>query len=396
MSLVRPSWYLSGCMIAWGIVSGLTAVVNNFTGLAICRFFLGITEAPFFSGVAFLFSGWYTRKEIGLRLSIFYCAAMLSGAFGGLFAAGIAAAFKDHPIASWRWLFGIEGIATVVFAVMTGLIIPDWPSTTKWLSVEERALGVRRLIEDNGSEEEDVTTMWALKMACLDYRVWLCILGQTCLQAVASLTNFLPTLVESFGFGTVETLLLTAPPYVLTAIVCLCTSYFSDRLSVRSPFIVGPNLAAVVGIVITISTLNVTARYISIFLMLPGLYGCMQISNAWMANIAARPQKKRAIGLAMNNSIGNSALIWTPYLYPASEGPRYTTAWAVNLTLTVICIVSSIVLRILLNRDNKKSAATNENTAIDLQGDDKVDVSYVDAELNDGQSEVRQRVVYQI
>jgi hypothetical protein len=44
LSLMRPSWYLSACMVAWGIVSGLTGVVHNFTGLAITRFFLGITE----------------------------------------------------------------------------------------------------------------------------------------------------------------------------------------------------------------------------------------------------------------------------------------------------------------------------------------------------------------
>lgn len=72
--------------------------------MAACRFFLGITEAPFFAGVAFLFSGWYTRAELGLRLGIFFCAAMLSGAFGGLFAAGIAAAFQGNAIASWRYV----------------------------------------------------------------------------------------------------------------------------------------------------------------------------------------------------------------------------------------------------------------------------------------------------
>lgn len=44
LSLVRPSWYLSGCMIAWGLVSGLTAATQGFAGLAVCRFFLGITE----------------------------------------------------------------------------------------------------------------------------------------------------------------------------------------------------------------------------------------------------------------------------------------------------------------------------------------------------------------
>lgn len=86
-----------------------------------------------------------------------------------------------------------------------------------------------------------------------------------------------------------------------------------------------PTLVAITGIIITIATTNVGTRYFALFLMLPGTYGCFQISNAWMANIAARPKKKRAIGLAMNNSIGNLALVWTPYLYPDSAGPRYTT-----------------------------------------------------------------------
>lgn len=44
LSKVRPSWYLSACMVAWGIVSGASGAVQSFSGLAACRFFLGITE----------------------------------------------------------------------------------------------------------------------------------------------------------------------------------------------------------------------------------------------------------------------------------------------------------------------------------------------------------------
>jgi hypothetical protein len=73
-----------------------------------------------------------------------------------------------------------------------------------------------------------------------------------------------------------------------------------------------------------------------------------------MANIGARPQKKRAIALAMNNSFGNTALVWTPYLYPSTDGPKYTTAWSVNLALCVIVFASSLVLSICLKRDNKR------------------------------------------
>lgn len=32
-------------MIIWGLVSGMTAVVHDFTGLVIVRFFLGLVEA---------------------------------------------------------------------------------------------------------------------------------------------------------------------------------------------------------------------------------------------------------------------------------------------------------------------------------------------------------------
>lgn len=46
----RPRIYLPICTALWGIVSGLSAVVNNFEGLLVVRFFLGIVEAAFFPG----------------------------------------------------------------------------------------------------------------------------------------------------------------------------------------------------------------------------------------------------------------------------------------------------------------------------------------------------------
>jgi len=57
---------------AWGIVSGLTGIVNNFTGLAICRTFLGFTEAAFFPGAIFLVSLFYEKKKMALRTAILY------------------------------------------------------------------------------------------------------------------------------------------------------------------------------------------------------------------------------------------------------------------------------------------------------------------------------------
>lgn len=37
----RPSWYLGFFTIAWGLVSALTSLVQNFAGIVVCRFILG-------------------------------------------------------------------------------------------------------------------------------------------------------------------------------------------------------------------------------------------------------------------------------------------------------------------------------------------------------------------
>ena len=38
----RPAYYLGFFTIAWGLISALTSLVQNFTGIVICRLFLGL------------------------------------------------------------------------------------------------------------------------------------------------------------------------------------------------------------------------------------------------------------------------------------------------------------------------------------------------------------------
>lgn len=43
---IKPGYYMSTWMLIWAVVSGCAALVQNYTGLVLVRFFLGITEAP--------------------------------------------------------------------------------------------------------------------------------------------------------------------------------------------------------------------------------------------------------------------------------------------------------------------------------------------------------------
>jgi MFS transporter, ACS family, DAL5 transporter family protein len=49
---LRPSVWLPTIMCAWGLVMTLMGIVQNYEGLLVARFFLGLTEAGLFPGVA--------------------------------------------------------------------------------------------------------------------------------------------------------------------------------------------------------------------------------------------------------------------------------------------------------------------------------------------------------
>jgi sugar phosphate permease len=50
---LRPSRWIPMIMISWGIVMTLMGLVNSYTGLLICRLFLGAAESGLFPGKEF-------------------------------------------------------------------------------------------------------------------------------------------------------------------------------------------------------------------------------------------------------------------------------------------------------------------------------------------------------
>lgn len=68
------------------MVATLLGVTQNMAGFFAARFVLGMTESGLFPGVVFYLSMWYRREEQHFRISLFFSAASLAGAFGGILA----------------------------------------------------------------------------------------------------------------------------------------------------------------------------------------------------------------------------------------------------------------------------------------------------------------------
>lgn len=106
LSKTRPSLYIPAIMIIWGTITCSMSAVHNLSGLLAIRFMLGVVEAGFAPGIMLMLSCWYKKDEQSRRFSIFYSAAVLSGAFGGTVAGAITDTLDGaHGIAGWRWLF---------------------------------------------------------------------------------------------------------------------------------------------------------------------------------------------------------------------------------------------------------------------------------------------------
>jgi hypothetical protein len=109
----------------------------------------------------------------------------------------------------------------------------------------------------------------------------LIILTKTTAGAV---TSFIPTLVATFNRSRVQTLLLVAPPYIFAAGISLLVSRMSDRLEERSYHIIVPMAFAMIGFAVGAMTMNLSARYLSLFLMLGGVYGSYNVALAWISS----------------------------------------------------------------------------------------------------------------
>ena len=158
-------------MSLWAIVSTLTAVAKDFKGLLITRFFLGITEAPFYPGALYMLATFYTRQEIATRISILFTANICGTAFAGLIAIGVFQMDQIAGLTGWRWLFIIQGVITFVISVASALILPDEPLQTRWLSEDEQRLAHSRIASDTVHLRENTSTWTGIVEATRDPRL---------------------------------------------------------------------------------------------------------------------------------------------------------------------------------------------------------------------------------
>ncbi|KAL7424529.1 hypothetical protein Q5752_000213 [Cryptotrichosporon argae] len=347
----RPGMYITIMVTIWGTISACTAAVHSYQALLGVRVLLGVAEAVFFPGVM------YKKGELGTRIGVLYIGQQVGNAFGGLIAAGCLKLTNVHGISAWRWLFIIEGSATVGLGLIFSIFMPEFPHNARMLTPIERDMAVWRIEREAGDAEgTEATGTWAgFVEGFKDPKLYVMIFCNGLGQVQGSIANFFPTILASLGYNSIDTLLLTAPPYVFAAIFYCFMLYWSDRKNWLYPMIIGCLFIAIVVYIIPMATSSVGARYFSMMLMPCSSVGPQLILYKTVNQHMPRPVAKRAAAIALVNAIGGTSNIWMSYLWVGA--PHFYKAFGMLIGASVIFAFTATCYRFYVRRENAKLAS---------------------------------------
>jgi hypothetical protein len=139
---------------------------------------------------------------------------------------------------------------------------------------------------------------------------------------------------------------------------------------------------AITGFILGCATLNTGAKYcklyrsqfaikdsahpsiVAMIVFSVGTYAVNSIILGWVSATCSQTKEKKACSLAIVNCLAVASFIWTPYMWPKSDEPRYVMAMSSSAGLSVATAVGAWAMRIWLMRENKKIRQSEDETVL--------------------------------
>ncbi|KAL2278350.1 hypothetical protein FJTKL_14459 [Diaporthe vaccinii] len=240
---VTPRKWQTRIFLSWGIVVACHAAIRNKEGFYALRFLLGMTEAGFFPGLAAQMCSWYRSDEYGRPIMWMFAFQNCSGIIGSLLTYGISYMDGLQGLSAWRWVFLLEGLATISFSGVTYLVLPDYPKSPRsssWLTPEEQEYLELRLPRNAPRTHDPVFSKDEIFASIKDPKI----VGFTLSQFLLNIAGYglswqLPTITTPLGFaGLPRNQLLNIPPAAVTVRAIIGAAYFLRRAVIIRPLFI--------------------------------------------------------------------------------------------------------------------------------------------------------------
>ncbi|KAI8609643.1 MFS general substrate transporter [Chytriomyces sp. MP71] len=365
-----PHKYIPFLVLSWGVVTTGHGFIQNASQYYLLRALIALTEGGVIPATLVYLGTFYKRNELATRLSWFWGVQSVASAMSGLMASGILQLRGTNGLFGWSWLFLIDGIITIIAAVLFFFVFPRTPFFTKgllfgnWFTEKQANIAVTRVVRDdllklNYDVKVQLSDVWD---ALTDYRVWGHLISTSVgLTWGSPYGTYLPSIIKSFGFNVYVSNALTAPNYILGFITMTLMTAHSDKVGERGYHGAFSHAWVLVGIFMLEFLPDNSSRgvfYLATFI-LSGHPSTHPMNIAWMTENTA-PIGKRTVASGLVIGAANIYAVWASQIYQPWDAPRYHFGNYILIAFEVTALFLWIGQKYLYVHLNKTRAAVWE------------------------------------
>ncbi|KAL4767764.1 major facilitator superfamily domain-containing protein [Aspergillus nidulans var. acristatus] len=330
---ITPSKWMFVIILAWGICATSSGAAQNFPGMMVVRFAIGLAEAGFYPSVLYHMAFWYKPSEMPWRVALFYSLGQLSSALSGLLAYAISFMNRLRGLSGWRWLFILEGLPAIILAFVA-LWAPDYPETAKMLTPEERKWVANRLA-NTAPRGKDRSWSWQhikqLFRSSTLYTFSIYWIGHGI--GGFGVNYALPTVIYELGFTT------TAKSQLMN----IWIRPWATAVAIETTIIIC--------YIILITVSKPVVKYIALIVATACAGSAYPV--IWPERIRALEGTVAAgIGIGLTNAMAQFSGICGPHVYNSRFGPTYRVSYIICLVFLCIAISGILVSWILVRRND--------------------------------------------
>ncbi|MFD7920238.1 MFS transporter [Streptomyces sp. NPDC059740] len=348
MERFGPKIWLTRIMVSWGVVSAAMVFVDGPGLFYVLRFLLGVAEAGFFPAVIYYFSRWLPGARRGRATALFVAGSSVAAALSGPLSGPLLSLDGAAGLAGWQWLFGLEGLLSVVVGCVAYRLLDARVADARWLTdAEKSALTSAVAQEDAGrpAQPGPAPSRWRLLLS--PQVLVFCGIYFAIQLSIYANQFWLPAIVARIhGTDDVTVGLLSSLPWICAVVAMYLSGRVSDRTGRSKPLLVVALLVAAVGTYLA----AVASPAVALVFLCVAAMGFKSASPLfWTIPQSTMHPAVLAPAIALVNSLGNLGGFVAPYGFGLVKEATGQVTW--GLYALAAASVVGAVLVLLVRRD---------------------------------------------
>ena len=343
--------------ILWGTFSALQGCVATVPQLIVVRFLLGVVEGGMFPSMYVLVANWFPATERGRASGFFTFYQTLAPLIMSPVSGMILASITWFGMASWRWLFILEALPGILFALVLFFAIADNPHNEKKLKPKEREYLMAALAEEAAkpkvvSDRSYWTGAFRPAFVFLTLAFMCRVIGNYGIQI------WMPTIVKgisNFDDRTVGFLL--AIPWLVATGGTVLTGWINDRWDLKREIVVAEQIVSALAF-LGLYYFGSTNVWISMACLTVAITGLASVSAVYFSMLPQLITKDMVGGLTgIFAAVGNTGGFIGPFMvgYMMSSGNKL----AGIAFLSAMLLLSSVFIALVKVKPRTEKITTS-------------------------------------